>query len=626
MERSIQSLISSRNVLSMQQRELYIATIEKINMGNRELLKNDFGTILAKNVARDLAGEVVRQYFDMGDFYITVDQLIERFLYFSYDNEKDYFMGNTEVRKAIYNATDGANSQEMKDVVKKCQSFQVQLFTEDRANDKFDIKGKTNYRISRVENIHEENGKLVGTIRDELSGREVETTTRPQNKKDWYSRDLQSDHRMPREAVTINGRYIKSSDEILNKYREFHNSEDNMQMMLASANGSKGDVRVCKVKGEIKYMNPRSKDYDPATDITMYATADQLVEATVHQWENASPKAKEEMKKGGYLDEDGKVKQSVKDAQKEKFEKYLIARKEKLGDLEDFNYGNMAKDAGEATLDSLGKIVSGQLIYYVMPPVLFETQCILRKKDMTLEKFFKEFKRAGKRIVNYVKSKLTDIFINILGNSLNKFVKVFFDIIIEMAKTTVKKMLKIIKSVVLSLVNCCKTLVHPDMSVAQKADSVTKVMFTTINSIVLEIIFEYLEKQFALPDTLMEPLQLIVTILSTNLIMLVLNKVDLFDVQYGLLTANIDKLFARENKQFVEISSNMLEEGHETSDKILQLIEKDILDIMDSIQELDLRKDEVMEPLENINKLFSMGIDFEEEWRYFINKGDFVTV
>ena len=51
-----------------------------------------------------------------------------------------------------------------------------------------------------------------------------------------------------------------------------------------------------------------------------------------------------------------------------------------------------------------------------------------------------------------------------------------------------------------------------------------------------------------------------------------------------------------------------------------------LLDIMDSIQELDLRKDEVMEPLENINKLFSMGIDFEEEWRYFINKGDFVTV
>lgn len=626
MERSIENLIASRNVLSMQQRELYITTIEKINIRNRELLKNDFGITLAKNIARDLAGEVCRKYFDLGDFYITVDQLVDRFLHFRYDNDQDFLMNNEEVRKAIYNAADGENSHAMQEVIKNCQGFQSQLFTEERSKDNFDINGKKNYRISRVENIHEENGKLVGVLRDELSGREVETTTKPQNKKDWYSRDLQADHRIPREAVTINGRYIKNSEEILNKYREFYNSEDNMQMMLASANSSKGDVRVCNVNGEIKYMNPKSKDYDPSTDITMFATADQLVEAEVHQWENASPKAKEAMKKGGYLDENGKVKQSVKDAQKEKFEKHLIARKEKLGDLGDFDYGNMAKDAREATLGSLGKIVSGQLIYYVMPPVLFETQCILRKKDMTLEKFFKEFKKAGKRIVNYVKSKLTDIYINIIGNSFNKFLKVFLDIIIEMAKTTVKKMLKIVKNVVLSLVNCCKTIVHPNMSVAQKADSVTKVMFTTINSIVLEIIFEYLEKQFALPDIWMEPLQIIVTVLSTNLIMLVLNKVDLFDVQYGLLTAKIDKLFKEENEQFVEESFKMLEEGYEISDETLKLIERDIIEIVDSIQELDLRKDDVIEPLENLNKLFSMGIDFEDEWRNFIRKGDLVTL
>lgn len=621
MGENLEELIAKRRALSLQQRELFLETVERINIGNRELLNNDFGATLARNISRDLAGEVVRRYFDLSDFYITVDQMIDRFLNFSYDNDQDFLMNNEEIRKSIYNAVDSVDSQTMKDIVKDCNSFQSQLFTGDRSKDKFDINGKKDYRNSRVENKHEENGKEVGTLRDELSGREVETTTKPQNKKDWYSRDLQADHKIPREAITYNERYIKSSDEILDKYRQFYNSDANMQMMLASANASKGDVRVCNVGGEIKYMNPKSKEYDPATDITMSATPEQLVEAAVNQWENASEKAKEAMKKGGYLDKNGKVKKEVKEAYKKQIEEMMVARSEQLGDLEDFNYVNIAIDSGKAAKKAVGKIVAGQLIYYVMPPVLFETQYILKKKDMNIEKFFSELKKSGKRIVAYVKSKMSDILINVVGNSVHKFVKVFFDIVIEMAKITVKKMLKIVKNVVLSLVNCCKTLVNPKISAAQKADSVTRIMFTTVNTIVLEIIFEYLEKQFALPDIIMEPLQVIVTIISTNVIMLVLNEMDLFNVRYGLLTANIEKIFIQENERFTEESMRLLSEGYIASDDALQNIEKDVTEIIDSLQYLDMKKDDALEALDNINQLFAMGIDFEDEWRYFSRKG-----
>lgn len=627
MEKNIENLIVSRNALARQQRELFLATIEKINMGNKELLKNDLGNTIAKNISRDLAGEVVRRYFDLGDFYITADQLADRFLHFRYDNDQDYLMNNEDIKKAIYNSNDSLHTQTVNEIVENCQKkYQSQLFKSSRSSDKFDIKGKKDYRNSRVENICEEDGKLVGTLRDELSGREVETTTKPQNKKDWYSRDLQADHEIPREAITYNSRYIKSSDEILDKYRAFYNSPSNMQMMSASANASKGDVRVCEVNGEIKYMNPKSKEYDPSTDITMSATPEQLVEAAVYQWENASESATKAMKEAGYLDENGKVKQEVKDAYKKNLEKMKADREEKLGDLEDFNYVNIAIDAKKTASKVFNKIVAGQLIYYVMPPVLFETQQILRKKNMTLEKFFSELKNSEKRIVSYVKSKMADIFINIAGNSLHKFVKVFFDMVIEMAKTAVKKMLKIVKSVVLSVVNCCKTIVHPKMSDAQKADSITKIMFTTVNAIVLEIIFEYLEKRFVLPDIFMEPLQVIVTIISTNLIMLVLNKLDLFNVQYGLLTANIERLFVEENEKFVEESFMMLSEGYKASDEELQIIERDISEIIDSIQRLDLKKEYALEPLDNINKIFSMGIDFEDEWRYFTREGVTITV
>ncbi len=617
MEKNIEELIKTRNAISLQQREMFLDSIERINMRNRELLTNDFGATLAQNISRDLAGEVVRRYFDLGDFYITADQLADRFLHFSYDNDPDFLMSNEETRKSVYNYTDSMNSGSRQKILSDCQQFQSQLFTTNRAEDRFDINGKKNYRNSQIEHIYEKDGKFFGTIRDELSGREFETTTKPQNKHDWYSRELQADHILPREATTYNARYIKSSDEILNKYREFYNSDANMQMMLASANGSKGDARVCKVNGTIKYMNPKSKDYDPATDITANATSDQLVEAAVHQWETAGASASENMKKGGYLDENGKVKKEVKENYKKQVEEMLAARSRTLGDLKDLNYQNITSDAAKAAKKSVGKIIMGQFIYYVMPPVIFEAQQIIRKKGMSLEKFLKELKKSSKRVIAYVKDKMSDILINIVGNTVHKFVKVFFDIIIEMVRTTIKRMLKIVKNLVLSLVNCCKTIMNPETSAAQKADSITKIMFTTINTIVLEIIFEYLEKQFSLPDIIMEPLQLIVTIISTNAIMLVLDKVDLFNVRYGLLSANIEKIFNEENARYVEESKKLLAEGYQASSHDLKLITANITEIMESMKLLDMQKDDVLESLENVNHLFSMGIDFEEEWYYF---------
>ncbi len=617
MEKSLQELISTRNALAMQQQKLFINTIERINMGNRELLQNDLGSTLVKNIGRDLAGEVVKVYFDFGDYYITVDQMIERFIHFSYNNDQDFLMNDGEIRKAVLNKVDSVDAKSMKKIVNDCQDFQTQLFTEERSNDKFDRNGKRNYKNSKVQKIHDKNGQRVGILRDELSGRKVETTTKPQNKNDWYSKDLQADHKIAREVISINDRYIKNSDEIRDKYREFYNSNANMQMILAAANQSKGDVRVCNINGDIKYLNPKSKEYDPATDITMKATPEQLTEAFVHQLENADDKTKKSFKKGGYLGKDGKVKEEVKENYKKNMAELAEARNQQLGDLEDFNYRNMAKDAKKETDESVKKIIVGQLIYYIMPPVIYETQHILRKKNMNIDKFFSELKKSGKRIISYIKSKKSDIIINTLGNSAHKFFKVFFDIVIEMAKETVKRMVRMIKDVVLSLVNCCKILVGPDTSASQKADAITKIMFTTINTIVLEIFFEYLKKKYKLNGTLMEALQVIVTIISTNVIMLILNEMDLFNVRYGLLKSNIEKLFLNENEKFMQESTALLSEGYEASNEELQRIETEIAEIMESIQLLDIKKDDAVDSLDNINKLFCMGIDFEEEWRYF---------
>ena len=56
MEKNIEELIKTRNAISLQQREMFLDSIERINMRNRELLTNDFGATLALNISRDLAG------------------------------------------------------------------------------------------------------------------------------------------------------------------------------------------------------------------------------------------------------------------------------------------------------------------------------------------------------------------------------------------------------------------------------------------------------------------------------------------------------------------------------------------------------------------------------------------
>ena len=253
-----------------------------------------------------------------------------------------------------------------------------------------------------------------------------------------------------------------------------------------------------------------------------------------------------------------------------------------------------------------------------MPPMIFETQTILKQKDITLDTFFKELKKAGNRVTKYVQSKMKEIFKNIAGNTFHKFIKSFFDCIIEIVKATAKRIVKVIKDVTLSLINCVKVLAQKESSASQKADSITKILAATVTTVVMEILFEYLETQFHLPDFLMEPLQIIVTILSTNIIMLMLSKLDLFNTKYGFLVSNIENIFEEENERLLSSRNELLQEGRQVFDEQIQEIESEIANIKNSIIELNMYKDEALPYLDKINEVFDMGIDFEEEWMSYL--------
>lgn len=196
----------------------------------------------------------------------------------------------------------------------------------------------------------------------------------------------------------------------------------------------------------------------------------------------------------------------------------------------------------------------------------------------------------------------------------NKFLKTFFDIIIEIVKETVKRIIKVIKQLVLALVNCVKIIANKNATPAQKADSVSKIMSVTVSTVVIEILFEWMEKQFGLPDILMEPLQIIVTILVTNIIMLILQKADLFDVQYGLLISNIQVIFEQENQKYLEESDRLNQKGEKEAGEYMDVLHEQIAEIENDLIGFDPYEDDACIELDKINEVYHMGIDFKQEW------------
>lgn len=589
-------------------RELtYINMMRQINSKASAILKDDLGSQFIVNCGRDIAGEFVRNYFDTSEYHITVDQMAMRILKFSYEDEYDPLKNNKELQKKVYNYNE-ISSSALDKITQDLDANQAQLFPDDRKTDYLDQKGKKEYRAKQLD----KNGDLY----DELTGQKGTQTTIIRNGKEELKSDLHADHVQAREAATYNSKYITENG--VPALRDFINSDANMQMIHASANTSKGDVRVCQVNGEIKYYTTKDSNYDPKTDITHRATPKQLMEATVQQWEKetASQNKTNTLKENGYLNEDGKVPKAVK-VELERAIRHSQNEESKVI-LKHTDYKAVGKDAGKATKKSIGKIIAGQIIYYAVPPLVYEVKNIIKNGKAKLNEALKKIAEAGKRICKYICSHLKDIFTNILENSLKNFIKSFMDILIGMVKATVKKMLTVIKSVVLSTVDAIRILATPGSSRAEKADAVVNLFGITVTNLVLEVLFEIIKNGAKIPEFLLKPLQLITSVICTNLTMLVLQKADLFNVRFGFKINALKEMFVEERNKF-EWEMRIAEEyTDQTVNQLLERAREDSIKIYDELREFDPHTKSARDSLDKVNQMFNMNIDFEAEWLRFI--------
>lgn len=588
---NLEEVINLRDKFFEEQEKLYLAMVNQINSQMKELLKKDLGNEFMTNCARDFASEIVRNYLPVntGEMYITADQMFDRIINFRYDNDIDPLSSNEEIRKMLYN---NENSEIFNQIAEESQKAQKQLFTEDRSQDKLDREGKLKYRESKKD----ENGILT----DELTGQKGEFLEYEKNGQKYQKSDMHADHIQSRAAAKYNSEYI--TEKGVEELKEFYNSDDNFQIIHASANTSKGDVRVYDENG---------------IDITYKATPEQMVEATCKRWKERTKSGNKNaiLKEKGYLDKNDEVKKDVREKLKKQYEKSMNEESKVI--LKNIKYHSVGKTSMKNTVASFPKIFAGQIMYYGIPPIVYETKCIIKNRNADLDNFFVKLKKAFKRIIAYMQSKLSNMFSNIAHNSLKSFLRIFFDMIIEMLKGTVKKIFKMIKNIVMAFVNSIKILGDKNRTAAEKADAVVTTLGITISSIAVNVIIEILEKQCPPLKPFTDPLQVIITILTTNIVMLILQKMDIFNVRYGLMVAKIKEIFEEGREEYREQLKLLEDETYTNIDKLLEEAEFELFNVITDISSADINEKDLKDEIDIINKTFNMGIDLQEEWNQF---------
>lgn len=597
---NLKDAVKVRQCMVEYQDQIYLNLVQQANTKCKDILQDDLGNQFVQNCSRDIAGEVVRSYFDTSDYYITVDQMAKRIFEFDYNNEYDPIASNREVRKSVYNYND-YNSSTLSNIIEEIDSNQVKLFNKETYTDGSG-KEKTRYEDQdmikkRKDDYAKSKTDDDGNIIDEYTGKDGEYVT---DKNGNHKRRQEVEHTQSLNAATYNQKYLKEKG--ISELKEMLNSDDNFTMMDKSANASKGDVKVYDSKGN---------------DITHRATPEQLAEAVCKRWETDNGGTKvENLKEKGYLNEDGKVPKAVKKKLVDNIRKSQNAESKVI--LKNADYKAIGKDAANETKNSLGKIISGQLIYYGAPPLFYEVKKALKEKNNGIDDVLNKISRAGKRIGSYLLSKMKQIFNNVAFNSLKKLVKTFMDILINMLKATVKKMMKMAKTIVMSTIDAVKIIANKESSRAEKADAVTNLYAIAITNIVVEVLFELIEKGLKLPEWLLKPLQILTSVVCTNTTILVLQKADLFDVKLGFKINKIRDVFTEANFEYDHQVNSASEYTNETIQMMIQQAREDSIKVYNNLIELNPYQNDATNDLKKVADMFNMKIEFEEEWLKFI--------
>lgn len=607
MEKNFKTIFDERKKLNRELNLSYINMIENINKRTKELedmqkvLQNDF----LKTCAMDISGETIRIFFDTGDYNITADQLYNRIINFTYDDKIDPLSNTLEMnRKNIYNLANSKESQEnlKKEIGEPERLFNKKIIIDEKGKEK---KGKYEDN-SLIEDAKKE-------YRKEHPNDEIGTAEK-----------TDVDHSQPLATAKIYSKYLVEDGK--EKIKEFYNSSDNFQMLGKTANQCKNSavVYLKNEKGEYIDKNgnilKNQSKLEGRVDITNTATVEQRTEAVIDNLKggkNRNPKTIQKLKDEGILDENGEVKPDVKRKIKENLEKSF--NKEGKVIFENTDKVKVAKDAGKETFKQMGKIISGQLIYYLLPPVIYEIKEGI-KNNNDGDGILENLKKSSERIIGYVSSKLDQILSSVFFNGFKKFIKNFFSILIEIVKGVFKKILKLAKDLIIVTIDAIKILFDDSKSFAEKMDAIFQLVGGLFVNIAIGILFEYISKQFLIPEWALLPLEMIVRVVLSNFAMLALKKLDIFGVNRKLKVDKIKTILEEEEKNKDLILQKEIENVNSNNEFLLQELQEELFSINKKIEENNMFNQNIKEELKRSFEIFGKNIELSNNLKRFLGE------
>jgi len=632
-------LVKSQQLL-IQQRLMYVNIANELNQKqNRVLMGDQDNNALGQAVIMDISGQLASTYFGLNDLNISADQLARYMTNFSYESSEDP-VADEVARKDGLSAV-SADNIGISDQGLQALENQQKLF------------GKS---IDR-------NQEGQKTARSQSSGIDALTGERHEGTRQ------EADHVMARSTVYTPDWLSKAGQK---KIETLTDSQTNFQMINWKANRIKSDNRVYSDKnGNIIPVKYTEKQPDGTIDITATATPNQRNEAFIGSINKAVSDANDtiansknaqkvkaaqttisELKKGNYLDEKGQLNKKISDQNLKNLHKMANAQDRII--LADFGKNAMAhfQSAGAQVLmghevyerDMLGRtktdennkpitktnrkgekvhrggmkdLIIGQIIYYTLPPLLFEVRQGLKKGKST-DGVLKRLKKSVGRITKFIISKLRNIIMNITSGGLRAFVKQLLSTAIDVLAGTLKNVLTILRDFLMAIMSSIKILTNKKMSGVEKANAVMGLITTTTIGLIVNLLLDELPANL---EILKIPIQIIVTALLSNLAMKWLEQLDLFNIKYGFNIAQLRQLYDDASGNLnIQLNENLRASEHRY-DQVREELSKLEQQTM-ALKGINYYYDSAEETLNDINYQYDMQIDFDGEWEQFVFLGE----
>ena len=234
---------------------------------------------------------------------------------------------------------------------------------------------------------------------------------------------------------------------------------------------------------------------------------------------------------------------------KQYIEKYpnALSKEEQKKALELEEKANKAqkKEATKLMAKNIGLKGLGDIIILLLKPIWFEIKDMFKNgilngfnTDDKIKAFLLRLKRVGQFIKKNVLSTLSDSLKEIVSN----FVTMLVSAIIDIFKGIFKKMVQIISDGFMAIKEAFKIMMKPEneMSSAQKADAITKIIASAIVPILIFSFEETLSKIPIIGDVA----TIILSGLATTLVVWLLDELDLFSVKDEKRLARVKEIFA----------------------------------------------------------------------------------